>query len=223
MSSEIAFGPKCSTSFNNWWSQLVICPSAASSFDLCLICLYKDCHCEIPSHKVSMMSSIPTVVPNSTKVMDEEKKFRDCADLYQAGIHKNGVYTIQINPQETKKVRSRNIIQPACHCNVNVAAFSSPLGRSYIRVGFFFWVSEIKTQSHRWTDECEWWVLAAAGIFRAKNTLGSFVRGKVWNWTLSWSGWWQVCAHECVCGCGPKRYAYMLLINGSDDFNKFGG
>lgn len=52
----------------------------------------------------------PPVVPNSTKVADEEKKFRDCADLYQAGIHKNGVYTIQINPQETRKVQSS---QPA--------------------------------------------------------------------------------------------------------------
>lgn len=52
----------------------------------------------------------PPVVPNSTKVADEEKKFRDCADLYQAGVHKNGVYTIQINPQETRKVQSS---QPA--------------------------------------------------------------------------------------------------------------
>ncbi|XP_071223467.1 angiopoietin-1-like isoform X2 [Salvelinus alpinus] len=43
-------------------------------------------------------------VPNSTKRVDEEKKFRDCADLYQAGFYKNGVYTIHINAQETKKV-----------------------------------------------------------------------------------------------------------------------
>lgn len=49
---------------------------------------------------------LPPVVPNSTKVADEEKKFRDCADLYQAGVHKNGVYNIQINPQETRKVQS---------------------------------------------------------------------------------------------------------------------
>lgn len=48
-----------------------------------------------------------TVVPNSTKIIEEEKKVRDCADLYQAGIQKNGVYTIHINPQETKKVQSR--------------------------------------------------------------------------------------------------------------------
>lgn len=53
---------------------------------------------------------LPPVVPNSTKVADEEKKFRDCADLYQAGVHKNGVYNIQINPQETRKVQSS---QPA--------------------------------------------------------------------------------------------------------------
>lgn len=38
--------------------------------------------------------------------MEEEKRFRDCADLYQAGFRKNAVYTIHINPQETKKVRS---------------------------------------------------------------------------------------------------------------------
>ena len=44
------------------------------------------------------------MVPNSTKRVDEEKRFRDCADLYQGGFHKNGVYTININPQETKKV-----------------------------------------------------------------------------------------------------------------------
>lgn len=65
----------------------------------------------------------PAVVPNSTKVIDEEKKFRDCADLYQAGVHKNGVYTIQINPQETKKVQSHNIVQPADHSNVKISAF----------------------------------------------------------------------------------------------------
>uniref|UniRef100_A0A3B4AJ15 Fibrinogen C-terminal domain-containing protein n=1 Tax=Periophthalmus magnuspinnatus TaxID=409849 RepID=A0A3B4AJ15_9GOBI len=43
-------------------------------------------------------------VPNSTKTVEEEKKFRDCADLYQNGIRKNGIYTIQPTPQETKKV-----------------------------------------------------------------------------------------------------------------------
>lgn len=58
----------------------------------------------------AVLCFLPPVVPNSTKVADEEKKFRDCADLYQAGIHKNGVYTIQINPQETRKVQGS---QPA--------------------------------------------------------------------------------------------------------------
>lgn len=56
------------------------------------------------------MSHVSSVVPNSTKRVDEEKKFRDCADLYQAGFHKNGVYTININAQETKKVGRQNLI-----------------------------------------------------------------------------------------------------------------
>lgn len=59
---------------------------------------------------------LPPVVPNSTKVADEEKKFRDCADLYQAGVHKNGVYTIQINPQETRKVQSSQPAVSALEC-----------------------------------------------------------------------------------------------------------
>lgn len=54
----------------------------------------------------AVLCFLPPVVPNSTKVADEEKKFRDCADLYQAGVHKNGVYTIQISPQESRKVQS---------------------------------------------------------------------------------------------------------------------
>lgn len=56
---------------------------------------------------VSIIRCVSAVVPNSTKVADEEKKFRDCADLYQAGFHKNAIYAIQINAQETKKVRSQ--------------------------------------------------------------------------------------------------------------------
>ncbi|XP_051991965.1 angiopoietin-1-like [Xyrauchen texanus] len=47
---------------------------------------------------------VTAVVPNSTKQADEERKYRDCADLYQARFQKNGVYTINISPQETKKV-----------------------------------------------------------------------------------------------------------------------
>nr|XP_040044762.1 angiopoietin-1 isoform X1 [Gasterosteus aculeatus aculeatus]XP_040044763.1 angiopoietin-1 isoform X1 [Gasterosteus aculeatus aculeatus] len=62
-------------------------------------------------HNLLNLCSKDGVVPNSTKVADEEKKFRDCADLHQAGFHKSGVYTIQINPQETKKV----------YCNMETA------------------------------------------------------------------------------------------------------
>ncbi|KAI2652914.1 Angiopoietin-1 [Labeo rohita] len=52
----------------------------------------------------NMVFVVCLVVPNSTKQADEERKFQDCADLYQAGFQKNGVYTINISPQETKKV-----------------------------------------------------------------------------------------------------------------------
>ncbi|XP_057210773.1 angiopoietin-1 isoform X1 [Triplophysa rosa] len=44
------------------------------------------------------------LVPNSTKQADEERKYRDCTELYQAGFQKNGVYTINIGPLETKRV-----------------------------------------------------------------------------------------------------------------------
>uniref|UniRef100_A0A667WLU2 Angiopoietin-1 n=1 Tax=Myripristis murdjan TaxID=586833 RepID=A0A667WLU2_9TELE len=62
-------------------------------------------------HNLLNLCSKDGVVPNSTKTADEEKKFRDCADLYQAGLRKNGVYTIHISPQETKKV----------YCNMETA------------------------------------------------------------------------------------------------------
>ncbi|XP_053084412.1 angiopoietin-1 isoform X2 [Pangasianodon hypophthalmus] len=55
-------------------------------------------------HSLLNLCSKDGVVPNSTKQADEEKKFRDCADLYEAGFQKNGVYTINISPQQTKKV-----------------------------------------------------------------------------------------------------------------------
>ncbi|XP_026882831.2 angiopoietin-1 [Electrophorus electricus] len=55
-------------------------------------------------HSLLNLCSKDGVVPNSTKQADEEKKFRDCADLYETGFRKNGVYTINISPQETKKV-----------------------------------------------------------------------------------------------------------------------
>ncbi|XP_039592476.1 angiopoietin-1 isoform X1 [Polypterus senegalus] len=51
-------------------------------------------------------------VPNSTEKEDEEKKFRDCADIYNAGFNKSGVYNININTlSEPKKV----------YCNMDVA------------------------------------------------------------------------------------------------------
>ncbi|CAB1321088.1 unnamed protein product, partial [Coregonus sp. 'balchen'] len=62
-------------------------------------------------HNLISLCNKDGVVPNSTKRVDEEKKFRDCADLYQAGFYKNGVYTIHINVQETKKV----------YCNMETA------------------------------------------------------------------------------------------------------
>ncbi|XP_023284879.1 angiopoietin-1 isoform X1 [Seriola lalandi dorsalis] len=62
-------------------------------------------------HNLLNLCSKDGVVPNSTKVVEEEKKFRDCADLYQAGFHKNAIYTIQINSQDTKKV----------YCNMETA------------------------------------------------------------------------------------------------------
>lgn len=37
---------------------------------------------------------------------EEEKPFRDCADAYQAGFNKSGVYTIYVtNISEPKKVK----------------------------------------------------------------------------------------------------------------------
>lgn len=154
--------------------------------------------------QVSTMSSIPTVVPNSTKVMDEEKKFRDCADLYQAGIHKNGVYTIQINPQETKKVRSRNILQPALHCNVNIAAFSSPLGRSYIIKGFTGFFLSVRNKDPE--PPLDWWVWM----------MGASCCRNIESWKYSWQlceGWSVKLDAELirmvtiVCVCVPKCYA----------------
>ncbi|XP_015212314.2 angiopoietin-1 isoform X1 [Lepisosteus oculatus] len=44
------------------------------------------------------------VVPRSTKRTEEEKRYRDCADIYHAGFNKSGVYSININNMlETKK------------------------------------------------------------------------------------------------------------------------
>lgn len=87
---------------------------------------------EVMQTKTWRISCVSAVVPNSTKVMEEEKRFRDCADLYQAGFHKNGVYTIHVNAQETKKVGSRDIMQPAFLCNVKISQLSSPLRSIFI-------------------------------------------------------------------------------------------
>nr|XP_006635703.1 PREDICTED: angiopoietin-1 isoform X2 [Lepisosteus oculatus] len=52
------------------------------------------------------------VVPRSTKRTEEEKRYRDCADIYHAGFNKSGVYSININNMlETKKV----------YCNMEAA------------------------------------------------------------------------------------------------------
>ncbi|XP_041709016.2 angiopoietin-1 isoform X2 [Coregonus clupeaformis] len=57
------------------------------------------------------------VVPNSNfafKQRDsshEERKYRDCSEIFQAGFNNSGVYTIHINTQETKKV----------YCNMEAA------------------------------------------------------------------------------------------------------
>ncbi|KAM4725171.1 angiopoietin-1 [Anableps anableps] len=62
-------------------------------------------------HSLVSLCSKERGVSNKTGAVDEEKKLRDCADLYKAGFHQNSVYTIQINPQETKKV----------YCNMEAA------------------------------------------------------------------------------------------------------
>uniref|UniRef100_A0A4W5QPL3 Fibrinogen C-terminal domain-containing protein n=1 Tax=Hucho hucho TaxID=62062 RepID=A0A4W5QPL3_9TELE len=57
------------------------------------------------------------VVPNSNlafKQRDsshEERKYRDCSEIFQAGFNNSGVYTIHISTQETKKV----------YCNMEAA------------------------------------------------------------------------------------------------------
>lgn len=123
----------------------------------------------------------PAVVPNSTKVADEEKKFHDCADLYQAGIMKNGVYTIQISSQETKKVRNLPVLPPVRWCIIKTLAFhhffvaSRGAFRDCLR-------AEVRLDSEG-ADECEWRVQTAAGILilGAKNTLGSSVCAVRWE------------------------------------------
>ncbi|KAK1805153.1 hypothetical protein P4O66_019506 [Electrophorus voltai] len=71
-------------------------------------------------HSLLNLCSKDGVVPNSTKQADEEKKFRDCADLYETGFRKNGVYTINISPQETKKINTHKIFKQV-YCNMESA------------------------------------------------------------------------------------------------------
>ncbi|XP_045567600.1 LOW QUALITY PROTEIN: angiopoietin-1 [Salmo salar] len=60
--------------------------------------------------KLCSMDRGSGVVPNSNlafKQSDsshEERKYRDCSEIFQAGFNNSGVYTIHINTQETKKV-----------------------------------------------------------------------------------------------------------------------
>lgn len=143
----------------------------------------------------------PTVVPNSTKVTEEDKKVRDCADLYKAGVHKNGVYTIHISSQETKKVRSHTSACGSAVSPLSLLSFESKQESTLCRV----------TAGHHPLDECEWRVLAAAPTSKAENTFDSFdcsplVRGvkhgcEIGYWANQEGDNWctSVCARVCVC------------------------
>lgn len=53
---------------------------------------------------VLIFFSFAVLLKNAKK--EEEKPFRDCADVYQSGFNKSGVYTIYINNvSDPKKVR----------------------------------------------------------------------------------------------------------------------
>ncbi|XP_035262356.1 angiopoietin-1-like isoform X1 [Anguilla anguilla] len=65
----------------------------------------------VPLNKDWCINNSLKVAPNISKRAEEERKFRDCADLFQAGYNKSGVYTIHIGTQESKKV----------YCNMEVA------------------------------------------------------------------------------------------------------
>ncbi|XP_031441567.1 angiopoietin-1 isoform X1 [Clupea harengus] len=54
-------------------------------------------------HNLLNLCAKEGVIPNSTKQTEEEKTFKDCAELYKAGFQKNGVYTIQISSLEPRK------------------------------------------------------------------------------------------------------------------------
>lgn len=51
---------------------------------------------------ITLCSKEGVLLKNAKK--EEEKPFRDCADVYQSGFNKSGVYTIYINVSDPKKV-----------------------------------------------------------------------------------------------------------------------
>lgn len=53
---------------------------------------------------IIMFFCFAVLLKNAKK--EEEKPFRDCADVYQAGFNRSGVYTIYINNvSDPKKVK----------------------------------------------------------------------------------------------------------------------
>ncbi|XP_063041777.1 angiopoietin-1 isoform X2 [Engraulis encrasicolus] len=61
-------------------------------------------------HNLLNLCAKDGVIPNSTKqtaaaaAAEEEKTYKDCAELFKAGFQRNGVYTIQISSLEPRKV-----------------------------------------------------------------------------------------------------------------------
>uniref|UniRef100_A0A8C0YMR0 Fibrinogen C-terminal domain-containing protein n=3 Tax=Cyprinidae TaxID=7953 RepID=A0A8C0YMR0_CYPCA len=53
---------------------------------------------------LKLCSNNKAVSPNVFKQMDEQRKYRDCAELFQAGFNKSGIYTIYISMQDMHKV-----------------------------------------------------------------------------------------------------------------------
>ncbi|XP_043116255.1 angiopoietin-1-like isoform X2 [Puntigrus tetrazona] len=53
---------------------------------------------------VLKMCSKNKASPNVFKQMDEQRKYRDCAELFRAGFNRSGIYTIYISMQDMHKV-----------------------------------------------------------------------------------------------------------------------